>query len=213
MNLPEKNQTVEEILDDYVASVTQPNRDDLEAWVRRYPAYERELVEFTLNWLRMEHAPTPVAEPPATVEAQVQRGMEVVRRLMREAREAEPPPSWVPIADLVARGESLGLNRQALAAQLGLSGALITKLNRRLIAPASIPAEMITRLAQLLQSAEDAVAAYFQGAPRLAQGAHYRAEKAPAAGNQQDFFAAVANDAAIPADQREYWLRCQPRQH
>ena len=209
MNNHELDQNLEEILNDFAAAAG-PTRENLTEWVRRYPQYAKELVECAVNWSRTERAALS-AEPAVDTEALTQRGLGIVRQLLDRTEKSEPPT--LPLPDLIKLGEGQGLTRQRIAEALGLSTTLLTKLNRRLIRPTSIPRELITRLADLLQQREAAIETYFQVAPRLAHGAQYRAEQAPSAGEPQDFFEAVRTDTGLTAAQRQHWLNLNPRQH
>lgn len=53
----DEQETLEDVLDAYVASITVPSQQALKEWIRRYPHYRRELLEFTVSWTKMEHLP------------------------------------------------------------------------------------------------------------------------------------------------------------
>ena len=50
-----------DILDAYAASTPGPDFETLKEWVNRYPEFEVELTEFTIDW-RLLHALSPAAE-------------------------------------------------------------------------------------------------------------------------------------------------------
>jgi transcriptional regulator with XRE-family HTH domain len=189
---------LEEVLDEYVMAVGQPNHPALVEWVARYPQYEDELTRFTVEWARVDHAPDVPAESQAQIEAAVQRHMAMLReRGLLYSVERAPE-----LAGLVEVAEAKGLTKKQLAEQTGLSVPLLTRLDRRLIRYASIPGEVVSRVAAALGSQAGAVALYLQGGPRFAQAVSYKADEAPTLPEQQDFAEAVRDDAALTPEQR-----------
>ena len=187
---------LENVLDEYVMAVQQPNHTALVEWVARYPQYEQELTRFTVEWARVEHASDAPAESPAEIEAAVERHLALLRErgLLYSVENA--------LAGLVEEAEARGLSKKQLAERSGLTVPLLTKLDRRLIRYASIPGEVVSRVAAALGSQAGAVAAYLQGGPRLAQAVSYKADEAPTLPEPQDFAEAVRDDPALTPEQR-----------
>ena len=194
---------LEEVLDEYVMAVGQPNHPALVEWVTRYPQYEDELTRFTVEWARVEHAPDTPAESPAEIEAAAERHM----ALLLEHGLLYSVESAPGLAGIVEEAEAKGLTKKQLAEQAGLSVPLLTRLDRRLIRFGSIPGEVVSRVAAALGSQAEAVALYLQGGPRLAQAVSYKAGEAPTLPEQQDFAEAVRDDAALTPEQRAELLR------
>jgi transcriptional regulator with XRE-family HTH domain len=194
---------LEEVLDEYIMAAGQPNHPALVEWVARYPQYEDELTRFTVEWARVEHAPDVPAESPVEIEAAAERHMVLLReRGLLYSAESAPE-----LAGIVAEAEAKGLTKKQLAEQAGLSVPLLTRLDRRLIRYASIPGEVVSRVAAALGSQAEAVALYLQGGPRLAHAVSYKADEAPTLPEQQDFAEAVRDDAALTPEQRAELLR------
>jgi transcriptional regulator with XRE-family HTH domain len=189
---------LEDVLDEYVLAVQQPNQAALVEWVARYPQYEDELTNFTVEWARVEHAPDAPAESPALVEAAAERHM----AMLRERGLLYAVDGAAALAGLVEEAEANGLTKKQLAERAGLTVPLLTKLDRRLIRFASIPGEVVSRIAAALDAQADAVAAYLQGGPRLAQAVSYKAEEAPTLPEPQDFVDAVRDDPVLTPEQR-----------
>ena len=194
---------LEKVLDEYVMAVGEPNHTALVEWVARYPQYEDELTRFTVEWARVEHAPSMVAETPVQIEAAAERHM----ALLRERGLLYSVDGATELAGLVEEAEAKGLSKKQLAERSGLTVPLLTKLDRRLIRYASIPGEVVSRVASALGSQADAVAAYLQGGPRLAQAVSYKADEAPTVPEPQDFAEAVRDDPALTPEQRAELLR------
>lgn len=205
---PER-QELEDVLDAYVASAKGPHHASLTEWVRRYPQYARELTEFAVGWSLMETLPPSPEVAEVAEETLVLRGMSVVQDLLHR-QEAGPrlatETAAVPMASLLAEGKARGLAPRELAEALGLSVALVRKLDRRLIRSSSIPGELVQAIAHTLQREGAAVARYLQGAATLPSAASYLAGQTPTLAEPEDFYDAVRGDRSITDAHRRRWL-------
>ena len=111
----------------------------------------------------------------------------------------------VPFESLIEEGQEKGFEPRRLAHAVGLGDSLLRKLDRRLIAYASIPQELIDRLSQVIQREATSIMAYLQQDPILAAGTEHRSEQAPKLMAQEDFFDAVRADPTIGRDHAEHW--------
>lgn len=102
-------------------------------------------------------------------------------------------------------------NTQQFADATGLSPVLVTMLDRGLISLPSIPPEILDKVASTIKRAVEALSRYLQMGPRLAPGASYKAEDAPATEDPQDFFDAVLADPTLSEDRRERLLALRGR--
>lgn len=205
---PER-QELEDVLDAYVAAAQGPDNASLTDWIRRYPQYARELMEFAARWSLMETLPAAREVAEVTEETLVLRGMSVVQDLLHR-KEAGPHPvtatEAVPMDSLLAAGKARGLAPRELADALGLSVALIRKLDRRLIRYSSIPSELVQAIAHTLQREGTAVARYLQGAATLPSAASYLAGQTPTLADPEDFYDALRSDKSITDAHRRRWL-------
>jgi hypothetical protein len=112
----------------------------------------------------------------------------------------------VAIAGILRQGEAVGLSARALAAAVDLPRDLLLQLDKRLIAPASVPQRCLGRLASALQTSADAVQAFLAGGPAARVAAYNFAPTAPQSGTQQTFAEALAESALATPEQRAYWL-------
>ncbi len=194
------DQTLDDLLDAYVAESGKPNHEMLSLWSKRYPHYARELATFTADWSLMTWLPAAASEP-AEEAALVRRGMQTVNELLEQRL-----PRAASIATLVGEGQARGLAVGDLAAQAGLSIPLVLKLDRRLIRFATIPMQVVDDLARALGRDVAAVAAYLQGGPQLARGASYHARQTPAISEPESFADAVQGDLTLSAEHRQRLL-------
>lgn len=212
MNDQQERQTLEDVLDEFVASGAGPNSASLAEWIRRYPQYERELTEFAASWSLMKWLPPSPDAEEVDEETLVLRGMSVVQNLLhRQEQEAAPPETVAPITSLLDEGRARGLTPRQLAQAAGLGEILLRKLDRRLVRYASIPREAVEALAAALRREAQNVAAYLQQRPKFAAAAQYRAEQAPELAEPEDFFTAVRADPTMTDEQRARWLALAPR--
>ena len=204
MNKPMDQEMLEDILDAYVVSGVGPN-SSLEEWTRRYPEFEREIVEFAASWSLMTWLPSAPNTEEVTEETLVLRGMSVVQNILHRQLSESASDLVAPFESLIAEGQERGFDPRRLAHAVGLGDSLIRKLDRRLIAYTTIPQELIHRLAQVMQSEATSITAYLQQDPILAAGTEHRSEQAPKLMAQEDFFDAVRSDPTIGRGHAEHW--------
>ena len=214
MNDQQERQTLEDVLDAFVASGAGPNSASLAEWIRRYPQYERELTEFAASWSLMRSLPPAPDAEEVDEETLVLRGMSVVQNLLHKqhlAQAAAPATTVVPFESLVSEARTHGLEPRQLARAAGIGDSLLRKLDRRLIRYASIPREAVEAVAAASQREAESVARYLQEGPTFAAAAQYRAEQAAELAKLEDFFTAVRSDPTMTDEQRSRWLSLAPR--
>jgi len=184
----------------------------LSDFMRRYPHASRALEDFAAVESLIESAPDAESETAYerrdAEEASVQRGMEMVARLIAAHRVAQAVGETAPpLVGLKKEAEARGLTIQGLAAATRMTVSLLVKLDRRLIRFASIPRQAIARIAAELGRSVETVTAYLQGDPQFASQASFRADTAPQLTNQQDFFEAIETDLQMSEDQKDEWRK------
>lgn len=197
---------LQDILDAYVAATPEPTTAALAAWIRRYPQYEPELTDFTVNWSLSDTLPTTPDVQTIPVETLVQRGMARVHEVLAQQGSLASVQAEPTIAGLAAEAHARELSMREVATRSGLSVVLLRMLDRRLIRAASIPREAVDALAAAIGREASAVAQYLHGAPTLAQGVSYFSEATPALAEPEDFFKAVREAPDLDEDVRARWL-------
>lgn len=218
------------VLEAYADAEPGPDRATLVVWINRYPQFARELTDFTARWQLLkwagdeEEAAAPAAASKVLDEEQermVLRGVSAAQSVFFAKRAARrvpghtasaseasalsgtAPQAVAPIQSLIDAARRVGLEYAALKQRVGLSDALLQKLNRRLINPRSVPARVIEDIAVAIQQHVEAVSRYLALDPTFAVGAQHRASQAPILPKEQeDFFEAVRNDATLSADRK-----------
>jgi hypothetical protein len=204
-----EQEALEDVLDAYVASNSVPSQQALKEWIRRYPNYRRELIEFTVSWTMIEHLPPSPDVDEIDEELLVVRGMSVVQRIMDDRKQkgrADEERNEVHLRSLLDEGSKLGLSIREMAAACRLGIQTFRKLDRRLISYPSIPSKVLQVIAETIRRSVDAVASYLQREPTYAKGSRYRAEQRPEVARQESFFEAIRSDATIEEVDRSYWL-------
>jgi len=209
MNEHARRETVDDVLNAYVASSAEPSYKALTEWIRRYPHFERELTELTVGWSLNETLPS-VEEPEEVDEdTLVLRGMSVVQGILNK-EEWTSADKQTPFAGLLKEGKARGLSIHKLAEATRLSAVLVRKLDRRLIVFASIPTKAIAVLARAVVRGKEEVADYLRGQPMLPDGASYKAKETPKLCEAEDFFEAIRTDKTLPEEWRRHWLSQEP---
>ena len=205
MNEHVGRETVDDVLNAYVASSVEPSYEALTKWIQCYPHFEKELTEFTVGWSLRETL-TPVEETEEVEEdILVLRGMSVVQGILNKEG-WQPVDRQTPFAGLLKEGKARGLSIHELAEATRLSAVLVRKLDRRLIVFASIPTKAISVLARAVGRGKQEVADYLRSHPLLPGGASYKAQEAPTLSEAEDFFEAVRTDDTFPEEWRRHWL-------
>lgn len=182
------------------------NRDLLAEFMRLYPQYADELMDYAATASIVEHAPVTESDQ-AEEDAIVRRGMEQVALLLAVRHSEQTHGATPTLTSLRKAADAHGLTMQALAAQTNLSIPLLMKLDRRLIRFASIPRKVIEAIGRAINHTSETVAAYLQGERKFATGAAFLAEEAPQMPDQQDFFEAIEKDLTMSKQQKEEWSK------
>jgi transcriptional regulator with XRE-family HTH domain len=119
----------------------------------------------------------------------------------------EPVPE---IDGLTAAARRQGLSLLQLAGRLGLTPALVAKLDLRTYRYGSLGPRVVQALADALSLPFESVARYLQRPQTLAPGTAFFSEQAPEAREQEDFAQALRDDTRLTEEQRVHWLALTP---
>lgn len=150
----------------------------LDEYRKRYPEYAADLDDIALYSAAVgglkpdDEDLAGSATPEAATMAD-----EMADRLYAEALDAMGQPLFR--RGILALARSRGIGHRQLARQLGLGLSVLTKLERRLVEPSTVPSRVLTALAEALGEQFEDVRAYFQLPPRLSHSASYRAYQEP----------------------------------
>ena len=188
-----------------------PDAELLDEFARLYPKYADALTEFAIELAidslmhRSDEEDVPAdADAISDVVSRVMSQFENQLYERRQARAATPPAR---AATASVENPFATLDRQgfrALASQLDINNAFLSKLRDRTIEPISIPKVYCRHLAQEMDEDIDAMAAHLY-APQesVAAGRQlYKAEGKPAAAPRQSFEEAVKTSGLSEEQQR-----------
>lgn len=201
-----KSEIFQDVLDSYVEAAGRPSWTALNEWIRRYPQFRQELIDFTVNWSLMENLPPSKEAEEPDEETLVLRGMSIVEDrlhalgLRKHLTEKE-------FSDLLAEARASGLNAHGLAKRCNITTGIITKLARHFIDFNSIPESLIESISSILGKHSDIVKKYLRGPMIMAPNARYHAKTPPKLPSKtQNFFDVVRMDRAMDKEQRAFWL-------
>lgn len=188
----------EEIVAAYQLARADGDADALERLTVAHPGYADRLLTFALL-----DASVPAAVDAAMLAPLQARITPALRQ--RALAAAFVAPAVAAIAGILQQGEAVGLSARALAAAVDLPRDLLLQLDKRLIAPASVPQRCLARLAAALQSSVDSVQAFLAGGAAMRVAAYNFAPSTPRPGTQQTFATALAESALATPEQRDFW--------
>ena len=191
--------SMDEVLLEFSFAKEVPDAALLDEYLDRFPLYAVELKHLAVQLaLRAEAEPKPLAEErwpaagqksPAVSRAmrRVEEGLLALREAMGQSAEANEAAGLA--ANLFAR-----LSREELrefGRHLGANTLFVTRLRDRLIQASTISVGFIQRVADLLDTTSEKVAAHFAAPPMMPTQTSYKADQKPQTGAQQSFADAV----------------------
>ncbi|HXM80956.1 MAG TPA: hypothetical protein VN929_03410 [Burkholderiales bacterium] len=138
------NKALESVLEELLAAEGDVTAETLEAWLRKYPQYRQDIVEFVSEWRLQKHLPEEAANVDAhAIAAQVLAGLheELVRRDDRE----------VPFLGIFVQAQKLGLRLENEVAELGVNLHLLDMLDKKRVRPDTVPPAFLGALAARVQ--------------------------------------------------------------
>src|SRR5436190_11015335 len=144
---------LEDVLTEFAAELEDAGASYsvLKTWTARFPMYAQQLAELATGETLLRHLPPSTEE--IDEERVLQAGLDAAQGVLERARAERPAPVPVQVAlpGLMARARQMGLNIREVAERTQLSVSLVGLLDRRLVRFASIPREVLDRLAAALQ--------------------------------------------------------------
>jgi hypothetical protein len=202
----ERQFEIERITFQYAEEYRQGQRPRIEDYVRRYPQYAGELLEFAVYFHTVGFEDELFEEP---AELKLSPAAEKALARIREQRAAYAPtaapaaPAVAPIESLFKQGLAVQLPPPQLAAAVGLTMDVLAKIEARAITVASIPPTLARRLATALKLAPEAIAAYLSPAQPGQAGGFYYADQAPT--QQQESVLDAVRASALTPEQKSAW--------
>ncbi len=186
-----------DILESYAIETGAENeRERLQKWIEKYPEFAEDLMNF-----HAERSFSQFRTPE--ISASEEAGFLLRSRATLEKFRAERRgQAEKPLASLTAQAQALGMNKTRFASALKMSLSLVMYLEKRRLRFATVPRQIIQRLAATLQTSEQAVANYLDAAPDFAANASFKAVERPTEIEQKDFAQAVREDQSLTAAEK-----------
>ena len=192
--------SLDDVLAEISTSAAPPDARQFHGWVKRFPQFRSEIVDFVTDWIEIEAAKHSHEATKEDVDLVVNRTMSRIQQLLDEVEKTKS------MTDLSADIKATGHDFNSFQRTVGIDRSILTCLMERMICPVTIPLRMVTTMAQTLNRDAGLVRDYLRLPPQ--QAAAYKARKQPTL-NQVDF-AVVVRDADIPEVEKERWLAEPP---
>ena len=183
-----------------------PDADLLDEYVRQFPQYADELVDFAVSLaldVPYDEAAQPVADPQHFSPA-VSRAMSRFHNHLHAMRQAQTTPTHNSVPQ-AAVNPFLTLSRDAfrvLAAQLGANALFVARLRDRQIAPATFSTGFLRLVADKLGATVEEVVAHFSAPASPSAPQFLKADGKPEPAGQQSFEEAVKASGLTPEQQQ-----------
>lgn len=217
---------LQRITTQYIDAYDRGEQPSLDDYIRRYPAYAADLLDFGLFYhgfvADVPVASTPSApylDPAASAALQQIHAMEEAKETpvprAAAARAAHFSPDQVsslapvggevrPIKGILAEAAARKLSTRKLAAMVDVTSEVLAKLDARAIEVTSIPSAFLRRLAENLNVPAGSIHAYLSGIGGPATSAQfYFAESAPE--QKQESFLQAIDESALTEREKRHW--------
>jgi hypothetical protein len=199
--------TLDDVLNEFMAEQSRPQADALEVLAKRYPQFQRELIDFAAAWAEQLTLPAETELSPEQEKLLVDRAMSHMVNVTfnREEKAQEPVKKAAPLQNLTGEAKKSGYELQEFAKACGLDLALVTKLNNRLISLNTIPPRLISHIGRLLSRSIEEISYYLSMSPADLATKSFLARKKPQRPKQQSFAEAIRGSSLSDAEKTR-WL-------
>lgn len=195
-----ENDELRAVLLAYLEACEQEPKPGLAMWIREYPEYHEDLIRLAVYHHTVERTSLTDEEERKLASTTFDLEQEVLDRAFADL------PEPTPLESIVARVGELELVPESLGVQLNLTADIILKLERRILAPDSIPDVLVDRMATVLYCGKSQLRTFLSKPPAQPMGAWYHAERSPEGATQQTFAEAVRASRMMTAEQKRLWL-------
>jgi transcriptional regulator with XRE-family HTH domain len=194
-----QEEIVQRITACYVEEVRAGHQPTISDYLARYPQFADEIADFIAYYHAVEVDLPRETDQMPILSAQFHEAIDTAWERVAQSQGKVTDK----VTSLLARARELHLTLSQLADKLGISADVMLKLERHAIEASSIPGELITLLAKVLQQPSQVVQAFFGNAVRQQVAdarAYYRVD-----GQVQSFREAIEESAQLSEDQRRRW--------
>ncbi len=187
-----------DVLEEYALAAPQGfDQAIMQQMAEKYPQFAADLKDFAAARAVIKYAPE--AEMSANEDARFQQiGMENLRAVLSENKNS--------LESLTDAAKAKGMNRSKFAAALGLSVSLVQYLEKRRLDFATIPQNVIAKVAQVLETGEELVANYLNQSAVSPVNASFKATERPEELKPKSFIEAVREDQQLSNEEKQRLL-------
>ncbi|MCY7348142.1 MAG: hypothetical protein LH614_18270 [Pyrinomonadaceae bacterium] len=169
----------------------------LRQMAEKYPQFAADLQDFAVACAVVKYAPeTEISTEDEARYRQI--GKENLRAVLSE--------SSASLESLTDAAKAKGLNRSKFANALGLSVSLVQYLEKRRLDFATIPQNVIAKVAEVLETGENLVANYLSQSPVSAANMSFKATTRPEELKPKSFAEAVREDQQLSNEEKRRLL-------
>lgn len=191
---------LEKVLEEYI--VATPTGNDLkilQSFSEKYPQFSEELGDFAAARAVVKHAPEE--ELTAEEEEKLQEsGLNNLRSVLGLLN------SQNALTSLIETAKTKGLNRIKFATAIGLSTSLVIYLEKRRLEFTTIPKQLITKIAKILETNKESISFYLNQSPQITEGASYKTKTRAEIQPPKNFAEAVFEDQQLSAEEKRKLL-------
>lgn len=203
-----KKLTLNQVLDAFAAAADRPSEALVSEWIGKHPEFEREIVDFAVEWAATEMAVADAALDAEQEDLLVARTMSHVQQVAHQLQvEAASPASNAAgvTAAQIERVEAafrVRSGQPSLTASLGIDETVLALFEEHMILPPA-PRRLLDAFSSALEEGVDAVNAWLFQDNRPAMASY--AAKTPTF-TRWTFQQAIEN-STLPDEAKQQWLR------
>lgn len=200
MNDNKLDNKLNDILEEYALASQQNDQAALRRMSEQYPEFATELQDFAAALAIAKYAPE--AEPSMEEASRYRElGLQNLRAVLDENAGVQ-----AGLQSLNEAAKAKGLNRSKFADALGLSVSLVQYLEKRRLDFATIPQNIIAKVAEVLEIGETMIANYLNQSAISPVNASFKAAERPEELKPKSFAEAVREDQTLTAEEKNKLL-------
>jgi hypothetical protein len=200
-----KHISLDDVLHEMALTSAKPDAKVLGDYLRRYPEYAAEIVDFAaeLAAVAIAEGADGDVEPSTTgTSPAISRALSRLQNRLYEVKQ-EQAAGETPDIELFAPFDRSQF--RSLAAELGANARFLAKVRDRTIYPETIPRRFRERMADAMKTPEPVVFAYLAGPALIPAQRYFLSEQKPEASLRQSFVDAVKS-SGLTDEQQQHLL-------